>query len=357
MNGPAADASGGALRVAVVYNNDTPTQAVDPSSRSLAALESDAGVIESARAFAAALREAGHDVVLFGVIDDAERVVAQVVEGRFDCVANFVESIGGDSSREPEFAERLERAGVRYTGNGPRALRTTQAKDVVRELLCAAGIRVAPATVITALDGLDSKIETLRWPLFVKPARTDGSIGIDQQSVCRDLESLRTRLAHLASQLAPPWLIEEFLPGRELNVALFPGPDGLAVATELDFSSYAEGLEKIVTYNAKWVEGSPEWSCFSTPEIRGLAPERLEDVLATARRAFVACGGTSYGRVDLRFDRDGLPCVIDVNPNPDLDPAAGFAIAVRSGGIGYVELADTIVRNASLKEPHAVPST
>jgi D-alanine-D-alanine ligase len=340
-----------------VFNDDVDRDSEPPSEPSLSSVESDAGVIESAMAFADALREAGYLVDTFRVDDDAEAVVASLCAGGYTAVANFVESIGGDAGREAEFADLLEEAGLRYTGNGPVALRIAQAKDHVRALLIAAGVPVAPAFVADAADDAATvEAQGLTWPLFVKPARVDGSIGIDQLSICYNEDELRARIEHLASRLEGPWLVEEYLPGREINVAIFPSPDGELIPTQLDFSGYPAGLAPIVTYNAKWIEGSPEWACFSTPEMSGIAPAQLDEVLAVARAAFAACGGTSYGRVDVRLDRNDRPCVMDVNPNPDLHPTAGYCIAVKSRGIDYISLARTLIDAAALKGRHAHPT-
>jgi D-alanine-D-alanine ligase len=69
-------------------------------------------------------------------------------------------------------------------------------------------------------------------------------------------------------------------------------------------------------------------------------------VESIARRAFLALGGTGYGRVDMRLDRAGRPCVIDVNPNNDIHPDAGLTAAAKSVGITYPELISRVLARA-----------
>ena len=127
------------------------------------------------------------------------------------------------------------------------------------------------------------------YPLFLKPARTHASIGIDRHSVVCDERALRARLAYLEERFEGPFLIEEFLPGREINVAVFPEPEGgIYALTEIDFSSYPSDLPKIVTYNCKWVPGTPDYSAASRPAEDRLTVEESREVRRVAREALLA---------------------------------------------------------------------
>jgi D-alanine-D-alanine ligase len=140
-------------------------------------------------------------------------------------------------------------------------------------------------------------------------------------------------------------LVEEFLPGKEINVAIFPDPErGFVVPTEIDFSAVPAHLPRFVTYDSKWNPESPEYACKSVPA--QLSSALRAEVEALARRAFAALGGSGYGRVDMRLDREGRPCVIDVNPNNDIHPEAGLALAAYSVGLTYPELIARILARA-----------
>ena len=333
-------------RPVIVYNNDW--EARTDAAEAPPTLAADAEVRETALAVQAALATFGVQAALDTAADDVGPVVRRLVDAGATVVFNLVESLGGLGAREPEFPEALEAAGIACTGNGPAALRAAQAKDVARERMLAAGVPVPRGLVAWVPDDdLDLDAAGLTFPLFVKPARVDGSIGIDQRSRVHSAAQLRERLAFLAAALPGPFLVEEYLPGTEINVSIFPDPfDGLVSATTIDFSAFDAGLVPVVTYDCKWTPGSPEYVAGSV-QAQGRVPA---DVLAaatdTARRAFVALGATSYGRVDLRCDDRGVPRVMDVNTNPDVHPDSGFVKTLHYAGLSYPEVVRRILEGA-----------
>jgi D-alanine-D-alanine ligase len=321
-------------RIAVIYNTDFQDYAADALS-----YEADAEIHEIAEAVAAVLHRNGLDPVLITVTDRLGPLADQLRAGRFDAAFNLVESLAGDASREPEVPELLESMRLPYTGNLPRSLRTAHAKDETRRVLDSAGVPIPRGVVMDSVD-FDPRAIDVDYPLFVKPARTDASIGIDQRSIVRDAVELAARIRYLAAKIPPPYVVEEYLPGREVNVAIFPEPiAGHLVCTEIDFSRCAEGLAPIVTYDCKWRPGTPDYSAVSVPSKGRLPESKIAEAQHLARDAFLAVGGTSYGRVDLRMGVDGRFYVIDVNPNPDIHADAGMSIAARSVGVDH----DTLV--------------
>ena len=91
---------------------------------------------------------------------------------------------------------------------------------------------------------------------------------------------------------------------------------------------------------------------------------RLSSLRRAATEACRAVGVRDYGRVDIRLSATGVPFVIDVNPNCDLSPDAGYARAAQSVGIDYPALMRLLVRYAlrrrkgvgNAREPRAASS-
>jgi D-alanine-D-alanine ligase len=69
-------------------------------------------------------------------------------------------------------------------------------------------------------------------------------------------------------------------------------------------------------------------------------------VRRVAVEAFRAIGMRDYGRVDVRLAANGIPYVIDVNPNCDLSRHAGMARAAAAVGMDYSALVKLLVRYA-----------
>ena len=107
-----------------------------------------------------------------------------------------------------------------------------------------------------------------------------------------------------------------------------------------------EGAWPILTHAAKWDRGSPE-DVGSVPVCPANIPQRLAGALTkTAEAAWRVMQGTGYGRVDLRVDEQGQPWVLDVNPNPDLNDAAGLSRMAQTAGWDYAELVRRIAEVA-----------
>lgn len=329
------------LRCVVLHNDDYLDPARIASEVELRSLDADAEVAQTAAAVRQALVSRGWSVEVMTVSDSVAQLSALLAPFAPDLVFNLVESLGGDSTREGEAPAELERLGIPFTGAGSNALRVAYAKDRVRAVLTAAGVRVASGEVLTATDVLVERARA--YPLFVKPTSTHASIGIDQASIVHTHAELAARVAWLRATVGGAVLIEAYLPGDELNVAVIPGPAGSRIVpTRIDFSGYPEGYAPIVTYDCKWNEESPEYAAVSRPVGHLLEPALLQELHDLSTAALAAIGSTSYARVDTRLDVTGRPCVIDLNPNCDLHPEAGMAIAAASAGLTYDALIETI---------------
>jgi D-alanine-D-alanine ligase len=96
-----------------------------------------------------------------------------------------------------------------------------------------------------------------------------------------------------------------------------------------------ESEPKIVSYNAKWDEESPLFSA-TIPVCPADISKRLENRISDlAIRSYQCIGCRDYARVDMRTDSRGNLFVLEVNPNPDISPKAGFAKAAQTAGYSY----------------------
>ena len=187
----------------------------------------------------------------------------------------------------------------------------------------------------------------LAFPLIVKPVREDGSAGITHASVVWDAAELRRVVESVVTSFRQPALVEEYVDGREFNVAMLghPTPRVLPLS-EIDFTGLPDGVPRIVSYDAKWTSGSVD----DLGTVPVMHPSLPNSVAARVRRvaadAFRAVGVRDYGRVDVRLAANGVPYVVDVNPNCDLSPHAGMARAAAGVGIDYGDLAGLLVRYA-----------
>ncbi|HSN31107.1 MAG TPA: hypothetical protein VLU41_00350 [Ideonella sp.] len=114
---------------------------------------------------------------------------------------------------------------------------------------------------------------------------------------------------------------------------------------EVDFGDMPAGAPHIVTYDGKWAPDSDEYK--GTRSVRAVVDPALASRCAeAARAAFFALELRDYARVDLRVAADGIPFVIDVNPNCDLSDGAGVSRAASFGGLAYPDLIERVVAAA-----------
>jgi D-alanine-D-alanine ligase len=328
------------VEVAIVYNVDfdDARAADDPGFEARATVES------VAREVAAALESDGtHNAALIPLGGDFAELKARLEESPPTCVFNMCETLGGDARLETAVPTVLDLLGIPYTGSNAQGLSAALYKDRVKERLIRAGIPT-PQGVLIKRPGERCD---LPFPLIVKPAQEDGSAGIWDRSVVHDKASLLARVDELISSFKAPCLVEQYIDGREFNVAILGYPQARVLPLqEISFARLPPGQQKIVSYDAKWRTGSVE-DLGTEPIIR---PDLTTAVATKLRRAateaFRALGLRDYARVDVRLSSSAVPYVIDVNPNCDLSPDAGFARAAIAAGIDYAGLARLLVSYA-----------
>jgi D-alanine-D-alanine ligase len=331
------------IDVAIIYNVDFEEASLeaDPCFQSRATVESVAQEVAEAIA-----SDGLHTATLMPTEGDFAELRSKLETLAPSCVFNMCESLGNDARLETAVPTMLDLMGIPYTGSPPDALSAALYKDRVKQRLLQAGVPTPQGALIESVESTDAACD-LPFPLIVKPAREDGSAGIWSRSVVHDEQSLRDRVAELMGIFRAPVLVEQYLDGREFNVALLGYPQARVLPLqEIDFSNLPSDQPRIVSYDAKWNTGSVEdlgTQPVMHPDVPPAIAARMRKAATEACRAV---GVRDYGRVDIRLSGAGIPYVIDVNPNCDLSPDAGYARAAQSVGIEYAALLRLLVRYA-----------
>ncbi|MGH7278819.1 MAG: D-alanine--D-alanine ligase family protein, partial [Candidatus Rokuibacteriota bacterium] len=164
---------------------------------------------------ARALTNARHDVFFVNVGGDAESL-ARLGRVEADLLFNLVEGFGGDDTKEPHVAAYFDLLGLHYTGSGPRALAVAMDKALTKKVLQFHGIRTP--RFLTVFRSRVDWAHDLDFPVIVKPAREDGSIGIGFGAVVGSIKELMERVDALHADFNHPALIEQYIEGREIYV-------------------------------------------------------------------------------------------------------------------------------------------
>lgn len=328
-------------RIVVIYNRDFEGAEEDPENK---AREDVKGIADH---IIHILDDNGYEASGLGITHDMVPVLTELRARRPAAVFNLCESIYGDNRFESLLPQILELERIPFTGSGPFPLSLALRKEKVKEVLRARGLPVPRGVLVSnasELAGLE-----LRFPVIIKPAREDASVGITRASVVHDPAAMGARARHILDHYHQPALIEEFVQGREVYISLLGrvGQDPqIFPFFEIDFSDMPADWPKIVSFEGKWLEDSIEYKGTRPVRCEGLPPELYDKMARTALEAFQTIGLRDYGRIDIRLTPEGTPFIIDVNPNCDLsDLAGGFAKAAKAAGLSYK---DVILRLVSL---------
>lgn len=301
-----------------------------------------ATVQEEYDAIVEALRREGFNARGVNLKDDLSMLLKLIREDPPDVVFNLVEFFCNDAAHESSVAALFDLHRIRYTGAPPFCLSLCRHKGLTKQILMQNGLatphfRILQQPVIERRHGL-------RYPLIVKPSRQDGSAGVEAASVVRDFAQLRRQLEATHSRFGPPILVEEFIDGKELHVSVLGNnPPMVLPVLEYDFSELEGDHPPVITYDVKW---NPLAAAYH--KVHARCPAQIDSEIETlvkeqALAAYAATFCRDYARLDLRLGSDGVPYILEVNPNPDLTEGVSFMQSAEKAGFGFSETLRRIV--------------
>src|SRR5258706_563511 len=334
----------GRLKVVIIYDRVLVDEAEEaasdkaPVTRTLDKKEVEEEVAD-------ALTKLGHEPVLYEV-DGTMKSLLGLSRADCDLVFNLCESFNGDDTADFKIAAYLELIGRKYTGSGTHGLMLAQDKAIAKKIFAFHGIHTP--TFAKSFRGRLDFSHDLQFPVIVKPAREDGSIGIEFSAVVNSIRELMERMDWLHANFDSPVLIEEYVDGREMYVGVIGNdkPEALPVI-ELDLSKLPDGTPRIASAEVKWGKGTKAYRDTKSAIATDLIEETTATLQQTAVAAYQALELRDYGRVDMRLQPDGRVHVIEVNPNPWLSSRAEFAMAARKSGRTYNQLIEEIIELTS----------
>jgi len=282
--------------------------------------------LQSGHQCAAALRDAGYDVTEIDVTADITALI-QALTPRPDAVFN---ALHGRAGEDGNIQGLLNLLGIPYTHSGLLASALAMDKAVARTMFEKEGLTVAKGRLATREEILGGDI--LPRPYVVKPNNEGSSVGIQ---IIHDGDMGPDPDAIDADTL----LVEKFIPGRELTVAVMgaPGeePKPLAV-TEL------RPKKGFYDYEAKYTDGVTE-HLVPAPVSQGLGAKAM----AWAAQAHKALNCRGVTRTDFRYDdsRDAL-VILELNTQPGMTQLSLVPEQASHCGIAFPELVSWMVETA-----------
>lgn len=320
----------------------------------------------SGRAAVFALRELGHTVLAIDPMrgagqpltdDELHAAMAREVTadelGAFDpaklleCIASplfdgidaaFI-LLHGKYGEDGYVQSLLDLRGIPYTGSTMVASATAMDKGLSKVLFQSAGIPTAPWVNLTHDqfddEGLfESVLREMPGRLVVKPNDQGSTVGmtiVDEP----DVESLQ-KAVRLAGAFTESVMIEAYIPGRELTVAVL-GDEALPVIEIVPKDGYYD-------FENKYVKGKTEYHC--PADISDVVEEHVKN-LAVAAHSVLAC--RAYSRVDFRLTDEGMPFCLEVNTIPGFTATSLVPMAARASGMEFPELCEEILRQSGIQ--------
>jgi D-alanine-D-alanine ligase len=330
----------GKLNIAVIYDRwDEPEDQGGAPERAPLTRTLDKKEVEDE--VAETLAKLGHTANLH-VLDGSIKSLHAVARIDCDLVFNLAESFAGNDTADYCIAAYLELVNKRFTGSGSHGLLYSQDKAVAKKILEFHGVHT-PVFARSFRGRLDFSHD-LEFPVIVKPAREDGSIGIEFNAVVSSIRELMERIDWLHANFDSPVLIEEYVEGREMYVGVLGNDNPIALPiVELDLSKLPEGTPRIAGAEVKWGKGTRAYRDTKSAIADDLSEETIGLLQTTAVAVFQALELRDYARIDMRLRPDGRVAVIEANANPWLASKAEFSMAARKSGRNYTQLIEEIV--------------
>jgi D-alanine-D-alanine ligase len=288
------------------------------------------------------LRDLGYEVHPLGIRDDLGAIRSAIDEWKPHIAVNLLEDFHDVPVFDQNVVSYLELLRMPYTGCNPRGLMLARDKALSKKLLAYHRIPV-PDFAVIPIGRTAQRPRRLQFPLIVKSLTLEASAGISQASVVDDDDKLRDRVAFIHKTTGTDAIVEQYIDGRELYVAIL-GNQRLRVfpVWELFFTKLTPDAWPIATDRVKWNSSYQQKQGIKTDaaELPGDLGERIQHL---CKRVYRTLGLSGYARIDLRLDPNGKVYVLEANPNPQLAYGEDFAESAERAGVTYQDLLRRIV--------------
>lgn len=234
------------------------------------------------------------------------QVKKRIREG-FDVYFNLCDGAADQDIAGIEVVKTLERAGVPFTG--ATSVFYEPSRIAMKRACEKEGIATPAWVMARREEDAERALRKLRFPMFVKHPSSYSSVDLTRRSRVTTPAGLRAQVRKMVRKYGAA-LIEEFVEGTECTVLVAeePGaPRKPKTYVPLEYR-FPEG-ESFKHSKMKWVE----YAKMGTRKVEDpKLAARLRDVSA---RFFVALKGASFGRCDIRVDREGTPYMLEINAN------------------------------------------
>ncbi len=323
--------------------------------------------LASGDAVARGLKAAGHDVVkldtaaptklakpdetfLEGVVgptppDELSRaklmssgwgmLVGTIAMAEPDAVFPILHGSWGEDGR---FQALLDMMGIPFLGSGVLASQLCMNKVMTKEIAEKNELPLAKGFIVDlgayVEDVIKRAFEELGSPVVAKPMSSGSALDV---FICDDGDKLRTAIRAILKSREHP-LLEEYIPGKELTVAVLDGK-ALPVVEIAPKTSFYD-------YTRKYTKGETEYLCPAP-----IPDKAAQELMDYSERIFGAAGCRHVARADWRYDPEsGSLAFLEVNTIPGMTDLSLVPMAARETGLDFPALMNRFVELALKKK-------
>ncbi len=314
--------------------------------------------LSSGKTIGGALKAAGHHVVLIDTVFKDTQLLSNALNSTEEQELPFYSGQVLDVVRMPVVAEAdvvflafhggagenggiqsiLETVGTPYTGSGPLASALAMNKHISKMMFRQAEMETAPWILLSGegsgeISTVANRVEiNLGFPCVVKPNAQGSTIGL---TVVESREQLG-RAVELAREYDQQVIVEQYIPGRDLTVAILDA-EPLPVVEIIP-------KHQVYDYTCKYTQGMSQYVVPAQ-----ISPKLQQQINSQALRAYQILNCRGYGRVDFRLSAEGRLFCLEVNTLPGMTQTSLVPKAAKAAGIEFPELVDRIVKLAFQK--------
>jgi len=280
--------------------------------------------LSSGRECAKALRAAGWRVT---EIDMDRGIAGKLSAVKPDVVFN---ALHGPVGEDGNIQGLLNILGIPYTHSGVRASAVAMDKPTAKDVFARHGLRCPEGRVVTLADFENG--EPVEPPYVIKPIDQGSSVGVH---IVREGDNYRPTRSDWP--FGDAVLVERYVPGRELTVAVWDG-EAMAVTEITSDRGFYD-------YEAKYTDGG------SVHLLPAPLPEEIRrQAMDVAARAYRALGCRGVSRADFRYDdtagEPGELYLLEINTQPGMTPTSLVPEQAAHLGVSFPDLVSRMVEDA-----------
>ena len=281
--------------------------------------------LKSGKYVSKSLKKQGYKVKEIKVTSNKNNLIKSLKEFEPDFVFNALHGYFGEDGKVQKILDKLK---LKYSHSNSKSSEIAMDKKKTKLIFNKIGVPY-PKDILVNSNSFNKKLRKLKfkYPLVIKPVNEGSSLGV---KICKSINELKKY--KLKKKIN--YMIEEFIPGRELTVGILNNKalDIIELKTKKNFYDY----------KSKYTKGMTKYI------IPASIPKNIENKCKKYTEKihkFLKCKGVT--RTDFRFDQNKTLgkdlYVLEINTQPGMTPLSLVPKMAKYKGVSFDKLIKNII--------------